>query len=220
MICMKKKSNIVLKVIVLVICLLVFIFLINIGRKMYLIANIQEKASKLGEKENYSWNWKMENKEITTYRKGEKAIIIMDTENAKVIFAKNGNLVNTYTENSNGKMARLNQEEELYNIIKLPNIISKKNVSMFDVVNSKISSESIEGKECYLIESSSEAFISHTSVDKVQIFIEKETGLPIKVVEYDDKNEKKTANYKYDFDKTTDENLVEPNISEYKIEKQ
>lgn len=216
---MKNKSKTVLKVTLLVICLLISIFLINTGRKMYLLSNMQDKASKLSEKENYCWNWKMENKEITTYRKGEKAIVIMDTENTKTTFAKNGNLVNTYTEGPDGKTASLNEEEELNNLVELPNILSKENINILDVVNAKISSETIDEKECYLIESSSDAFISHIGVAKVQIFIEKETGLPIRMVEYDDKNEKTTTDYTYEFDKVIDKNLIEPDISQYKIEK-
>lgn len=175
--------------------------------------------SELSQKENYYWNWKLNNNEITVYRKVEKAIMVMQTENGKVTFFKNGDTLNTYNESQYEKTAILNEKKELYNI-NLPCVINQENIKpvILNAMNSKIKSTTVDGKECYLIESSSEAFIMHASVEKMQIFIEKETGLAIKVIEYDNQEET-TISYKYEFDKVTDEDLKEPNISEYKIEK-
>lgn len=212
-----KKSKMVLKITIVILCILLVIFLINTVRKVFILQNIGDKVTELSKKENYYWNMKLDNNEIVVYKKEEKAIMIMQAENGKITFFKNGDILNTYDESQDEKMATLNEKKEFDNI-NLPCVINQENIKpvMLTAMNSKIKSTTIDEKECYLIESSSENFITHTSVEKVQIFIEKETGLAIKVIEYNNE-ETTTIDYKYEFDKVTDEDLKEPNINEYKI---
>ena len=52
-------------------------------------------------------------------------------------------------------------------------------------------------------------------------YVEKDTGLPIKLVEKIEENgaiKEHITEYKVEFDCVTDEDLVEPDISEYKIQ--
>lgn len=213
-----KKYKILLKIIIIAICLILLIVLINIGRKTYILTKITEKSQELSQNENYYWNVKIGDREISTYRNGEKALTIMD--NGLMTISKNEDLVNTYIDGPEGKIARLNEKEDNPNLlIKLPGLILKENISpvIISAFNSKISGVVEEGKESYLIESSADAFIIHASTEKVQIFIDKETGLPIKMIEYNNEGETTTTTYKYEFNEVTDEDLKEPDVNEYKV---
>lgn len=218
-----KEKKLVLKIILTVISILLIIWLINLGRKVYIINNIISKFEISSQKENCYWKLELtQDRDITTYKKGNRILTTVRGNNNKVIYSKNGKMLNIFNETDGKKTVTLNQEiinQEAYPIFNMPYVISKDTLNpiILGALKSKITTTKVNGKECYLIESSSEPFITYSQIETVQLYIEKETGLPIQVVNYDKKNEKTVHFYKYEFDNVTDENLKEPNINEYEI---
>lgn len=88
-------------------------------------------------------------------------------------------------------------------------------------LNTKIKTTEINGKQCYELSGThSPAFIYNENSKGISAYLEKETGLPVAIVEKIDKNGKEdiyTTSYEIEFDCVTDEDMAEPNISEYEI---
>lgn len=84
-----------------------------------------------------------------------------------------------------------------------------------------IKSTEVNGKECYeLSDVFSSNYIQEQNV-KIKAYAEKSTGLPVKYIEYDKENEqevKSETEYEYKFDCVTDEDIAEPNESEYELQ--
>lgn len=213
-----KKSKIIPISIIIVILIMLLIVFANTLRKTYILSKICNKSQEASQITNYYWNLKIGDREIATYRNGDKAQIIID--NGLMRIFKNGDSLNTYQNSSNGKIAKLNEkDDELNSIIKLPRLILKENISPIFVsaFNAKITDVIEDGIECYLIESSSDVFHTLAYDAKVQIFINKETGLPIKTISFDNAGKSTIAMYKYEFHNVTNDNLKEPDINDYKI---
>lgn len=85
------------------------------------------------------------------------------------------------------------------------------------VSNMKIFSQKLNEKDCYVIEQRLDNPNAYTTLEesgdgvkKVQLSVEKETGLPVqKVVIYEDRKEEVTT-YEYSFDTVTDEDMKAP----------
>ncbi len=214
-----KKSKLTLIIVVILIFLVLLILLINVARKTYILSKIINTSQEVSQSENYYWNLKLEGKELSTYRKGEKALTIITEDSIKTTYFKNGETSNIYTESSEGKTAKLN-EKTVSGFIEIPVLLTKDGIEpiFINAMQCKISDVTEDGKECYLIESSANDFIIHSSIEKTQLYIDKETGLTVKLVEYDNNGKLFTTNYKYEFNTVTDEDLKEPNINNYKVE--
>ena len=73
----------------------------------------------------------------------------------------------------------------------------------------KIQSTEINGKKCYKL---SDVF----EKEKYIVYVDKETGLTTKIIQENDNNKSK-VNYNYSFNTVTDEDIKEPNISDYDL---
>ena len=92
---------------------------------------------------------------------------------------------------------------------------------IYNSIVSRIYTDTLDEKECYVIESTANSnFLYGEDVINVKVYIEKDTGLCLKMVEvYDKNNEIKEYETlrEYKFDSITDEDMKEPDISEYTI---
>ena len=68
------------------------------------------------------------------------------------------------------------------------------------------------GKDCYLIEKSNLPIFKDYEIgtDKNEIYVDKESGLIVKIV-----NDDLTTEYEYEFDNVNDDIFVEPDINQY-----
>ena len=217
---MKKKKIIIAILIMTLLCIILFICLTL--RKVTIMRNISKIASKYNNYENYYEKITNTTQKITTeyYKNGDQTKTIMNRdagENSTTItyFNKNGKN-NSYYEPVNGqKKARLNNEGAMLqtNIIVLT-FGDNFGYDFYSATKTIIKNTILNGKECYLFKD---------IVYGNYMYIEKDTGLILKMQDgyISDENNKDTpiiVEYEYKFDTVTDNDFIEPDISQYKVE--
>lgn len=202
----KNKLNI-LKLIIIVI---VVIFLVVVGRKMFILSSLTNKANSLKNENNYY-------AELSSYSNGSVAV----TKS----FTKDGNYLFTYTKfqkDSNVvKLIDYKKDNDELHLVENgeSKFIAKNNPSLnvrpifldFDnffntlvfSVSSHIDSITLDGLDCYVLKD-----------DNVEKFIDKDTGLIIKMIDY---NNNVTTDYHYEFNVVKDEDIVKPDTTGYEL---
>lgn len=235
-----KKYNTRIKILTSVILLIFIIFTITTARKIIIVTNLQKKSSEyIKSTENFHrviYSYSKDYYQKTEYFKmGEKQRVIQTklTENGKEIWQAIGKekiinkygievyLVNIYKEYNGYKEVVQNKELSM-------NAEPQSPFSQFDIegfgkmiihsIQSSIKTVTYNGEECYYITNFGDiGYIANGA------YISKETGLPISIIayEYEDDNGKKgrtpASDYFYEFNTVTEEDFIEPDITEYKI---
>ena len=224
----KKFSN-KMKRLKFILLAIIMVFLIIIGRKAIILKTMQDNVMKYKDQTNFQIT-------ITEYR--GKSITISDIyhkdgkflgkvqvasinaqEDSKIISYYNGEKYNTYISNGSEKVATLNQEFGINVSDRVINFIEMDwRTFIKNLFTTHITSIKCNDKECYKIEG-----VISTQYSYDSIYIEKDTGLPVRIesgIAYTNDNEKVSsiADYFYEFNKVTDNDLKEPDISEYKIQ--
>ena len=215
-----KKALGVVGIIVLV---LLTIFLIHTTRNFIIVTRLQNNIEKY--KTSTNFHIKSVSKDtrgiIMTanfYRKDKKRVSIvernMDGEIARIsVYGEyGGQEFNTYIENSENKIAVLNENSvslnmEIYNGVESDSSWHTFLSSMFTFIGS----EKINGKKCYVVHNYP-SFLELISVGNNIYYIEEDTGLMIKSI-----TNNQTADKEYEFDNVDDNVFAEPDISEYTI---
>ena len=157
-------------------------------------------------------NYKKDDKELT--------INVMHSEGndieTTIATYVHGTNKNTYYDNKSGKFIQQETvesvpeitEEQLYADLENENNLTtflSSAFTTFKVVE-------YNGKDCYLIEKSNLPIFKdfESGNDKNEIYVDKESGLIIKVV-----NDDITTEYEYEFDNVNDDIFVEPDINQY-----
>ena len=229
-----QKYNTRIKILTSVILLIFIIFTITTARKIIIVTNLQKKSSEyIKSTENFHRVIYSYSKDY--YQKTEKQRVIQTklTENGKEIWQAIGKekiinkygievyLVNIYKEYNGYKEVVQNKELSM-------NAEPQSPFSQFDIegfgkmiihsIQSSIKTVTYNGEECYYITNFGDiGYIANGA------YISKETGLPISIIayEYEDDNGKKgrtpASDYFYEFNTVTEEDFIEPDITEYKI---
>lgn len=219
----KKFSN-KMKILRTILLVILLIFIFSVGRKMIIIANLNNKISNYTSSTNFHvklYHYSGENWFIEEwYKKDEKYArkIRFFNENASIVAGTmedyyNGKTVNSYNETSK-KVAFLNKSDDIVP----PTIANKLKIynpfyHIFISAISSITSEECNGKECYQI----------VGLDGAIYYIDKETGIVVRTIGEitigNDKGEKvdRVTDFRYEFDVVTEEDFIEPDISEYEI---
>ena len=218
-----------LKIFLIVILMIFIVFIGIIGYKFIVIKNMQGKI------ENYK---DIKNFHITKTSYGFNTIVVEETfykddnylvhvknisennEKKEIISTKNGN---NYFIVGERKVAAMNSmpihvDDKVYNHLETENFWE----FIVGIFSSNISTVKCNDKDCYKIDN----FITSEVLFPEQgmcVYIDKETGLIVRLEEGVRNNETggfytQVSDYKYEFNTVTDEDLKEPNISEYKIE--
>ena len=216
-----------IRYLILILVLVLLVFLILIGRKLIIIENLKGSINKYISSNNYyvkSSNYNSSNGSITnieTYNKNDIQLVKytnLSTDNpTEMIVYHNGDTTNSYIDVGGEKTAKLNFGElrtSISNDIYPNNFYQDIIMAMF----SSITSEECNGKQCYKIRNIPKDI---TSVLPNEIlYIEKDTGLEIKRINYNDLDEPEnyiSTNFEYQFNTITDEDVKEPNINEYTV---
>lgn len=223
----KKFSN-KLKILKMILLVILIAFVGVISYKIIVIKSMQ------GKMENYK---DITNFHITKTSYGFQQVVVQEIfhkdgnylvhnknineENQKreIYSTKNGN---HYFTTGDDKIAILNSEpvnapEEVFNHLESENF----GEFITGIFSSHISSVKCNDKDCYKIDN----FITSKLAFPEQgfcVYIDKETGLVVRVEEGTRSNETggfytQVSDYKYEFNTVTDEDLKEPDISQYKI---
>ena len=231
----KKYSN-KMKILKITLLAILLILVLSYVRKMVILVSLSNKVDKYTSSTNYyikSVNYSGYDDSIITiesYVKDEKIIdrfkLLSETNKINNTNYFNGKTVNSYAEiefdeeteeQKSRKTAELNQERELLAFI--PDYIDISHPVMFFGLPlfSSIQSDKCDERECYKITVNSLG----DNYDTVY-YIEKETGLTIRILGHttDTHNIKhdNITNLEYKFDMVTDEDFIEPDLSEYEIQ--
>ena len=229
---MEKKKMKLWKKILIIIAILLIIFIIIVSRKVLILNSFNDKISKYENSTNaYSKvTINLEDSRITqieTYLKDDVIKTIARFKNADnldstVIQFEYPDVMKTYIEDGDKKTFSSYKNEVIERNI-IINYASYNNIFelIYNSIVSRIYTYTLDEKECYVIESTANSnFLYDEDVINVKVYIEKDTGLCLKMVEeYDKNNEIKEYETlrEYKFDSITDEDMKEPDISEYTI---
>ena len=223
---MEKEKIKIWKIIVAILVIILLVFVINTIRKVMIFNDLQEKISKYEKSENmYS---KIDSEKSITERfikNGiDKLIIKYKDKPMTVVQLKNGNKCKNYTFFEETKKVTVNDVNSMdaLRVAKINNTIDTNSFidKLIKCITSKVSTKTIDGKEYYVIDGKlSGSQLMLQNVISTKAYIDKETGLTMKVIEItkENNNNKKEyiTNYEYNFDSITDDEISEPNTIGY-----
>ncbi len=228
---MEKKHKKIGTLILIMIAIIVLAFVIINVRKTVVISSLSEKAAEYSASNNYK---------ITIYNYSGNTLstneiyYLNGDALQKTVLSNNGIITETKLYEKNGEKeiyidtaedkVKLEEPNVLSEIVKVENIL--KTESLGDLISSSLSStintKVINGKEVYEIINfkSDELGVMEENC----LYIDKETGLPVRVILLETKDAKTDTmitniqDYIYEFDSVKIEDLEEPNEIEYTIQ--
>ena len=236
-----KKYNMKMKILKFILLGILLIFLFSYIRKVIILVGLNNKSNEYTNSSNCymkTINFTSAAEIMTTlenYKKDGKYIrkIKSLSESSKVSTTEyyNGENLNVYNEieldKKDGeyvlrKTASLNSDKHVIYEPIIPNVIDIRHPIRFIgmPIFSTISSEKCNGKDCYRI-----VLYSFGDNDGTIYYIEKETGLLLRSIgvssmyaKVDGEKYDMITDYQYEFNAVTEEDFIEPDISEYDIE--
>lgn len=205
---MKNKKE--LKIFLAITLVIVIILVIYFGRNFIIINNISKKEEKLMQYKNYSYN--IQGNSGTTTEKYYKNGIskkIIKTADSTLITWKNENTKEEITYFPNTMKADTGINEKGIDKEQIPTLNSGNNLIIAFMSN--ISSDKINGEECYVVK-----------WNKETTYISKENGIVLKriggVIMQDGIETKTTVEYKnWKFNEVTDEEMKKPDLTGYDV---
>lgn len=214
---MNKKR--ILKIIGIVLLIIIVVVLIHTIRNYIIITDLQNKVSKYtGSTNFYTKSISTENGTKVTieyYKKDQKEVLKLERDlegkTAKVTNYNNGERIDTFWDNEEGKTAKLNNSTSfmqinIYNFLETDN----KWQTFLGSITAQIKSVECSGKQCYEVK----GFLSTTSLTEKdsKVYIEKDTGLYVKTI-----GNNRTMEREYEFNNVDDSMFIEPDISQYTL---
>ncbi len=208
-----------LKIVGIILIILIVIFAIHTIRNYVIITNLQNKIGTYINSDNYFIESSTKQGDAVSmslkcYKKGNKQVTFLDTisndKKTLVSAYSNGDKNTVYTETDGLKEVNTNIKEistvSLYNYLETDNNWQ----TFINGISANVKSTTFNGKDCYLIK----GFMSSTgSASKnIEVYVEKDTGLLLKVVDGDS-----TTESSYEFNNVDDSIFVEPDISQYTV---
>ena len=227
-----KKYRNKLRILEIILLIIFLVFIVNTGRKVYIISELNNKAKEYTNSINYhrtilmldgenyikSESYCLGDKkkiEITTIREdGSKEVVKI----FGIKIAENKYKENIYTEEENKKTVRLNvdgdiqidPQEAFYGL-------NNKFTLLIYASLASINKTTFDGNECYYV-SGPENIGPYKSM-----YVNKDTGLVISTMPFETefidsgKGRVPSTQYKFEFGTVTEDDFIEPDISEYKI---
>lgn len=221
---MKKK---VLVMILIVLMITIVIFSINTVRKMMIIKDLQNKVAEGEAKENIYTKVVGDNAEAEKFIKDgvQKDVIKKKDNTVTLIQVTEEHERRFYTIVGEQKTLHLYKEEKNSSGAKLVSFVDTVTFRelLHDSIVSKIYTEEVDGQECYVIDSlkNTNAIYSDGAVS-LKMYLSKDTGLAVRVVETVKKGdgtiEDSVTTYVQKFDVVMDEDMKEPDRSEFTIQ--
>lgn len=219
---MERKNKCLLVIIPIVIIILILILIVL--RKIVIFNEIKRKAEQYEQYNNIYCKTESEISTIEKYILGNSNKIVVKYKDKPVtsIQITHGKEQNMY------QFYETSKKVTITNTLtgtseKVPIITNYANTKTFmdKIFKSKISIEKIEEKKYYVIDSlTNEDFLHLNNVVSRKVYIEKETGLPYRIVEItkgEDNNKKEhIVNIKYEFNVSKDI-FEEPDMTGYEI---
>ncbi|MBR6504521.1 MAG: zf-HC2 domain-containing protein [Clostridia bacterium] len=228
-----KKYRNKLGILKFILFIILAIFILVIGRRMIIIKSLQNKVNDI--KANTNFHMVQYDYEGVHYRKNEvyskdgKTVLTITQNNTnglqKLTKYTNEDKSNIYIETNENKVAILNQDASFPpNYTGIKNYIETNTLGEFilNILRCKITTANMNGKECYKIDQFFSTNYLYGTEEGWSIYIDKETGLPVRTFGETLTNENGTFttvnDYQYEFDIVTDEAFIEPDINEYEVQ--
>ena len=229
---MKKK---VLKYILLVVIIVILCFTALLVRKYMILAKLDKMASNYNDTKDSIYG-----KVLTTgenqnnviselFIKGDVRKYVVDVgDTRKMTQYIYTNEVKSYAENGDKKVMSVNADVNavagMTLVASIPNYTHDTSVKsrIISALKTSIKSAELDGKKCYELSGmNSPLFLYTMNSVGISLYVEKDTGLPVKLVETIDEDGIITHNimeYEFKFDTVTDEDMTEPDASEYTVQ--
>ncbi len=226
---MEKKKFKLLKILLALIVLILLLAIIYIFRNVMILNKLQNKITAFEKNNNIYSKVDSEVSTIENFILGDNSKLIMKFKDKPItqVQIKTGNDYENYMfyEVVN-KVSINNNSSDYINRPKVDNLIET--FGFFDkIIKSitfKISTENIDGKEYYVIENKeNNKYVLLNDIERSKAYIDKETGLPFKLVnkgksnDLDSEVKEYTISYTYNTDVVTDSDLSKPNIEKYEL---
>ena len=198
---------------------ILIIFVLFTTRKVLILKGLQERANLYATNVNYYYKMTDTRTDVTTevyckdnvkkqktYKDGELKFTKVEYLDQIKIFYEN-----------DGKITMTTEKNNLVNC-KLPNMVETDNFG-FTILNallSNIKTETIDGKECYVINGFNTNYLYESNTEKAIAYIEKDTGLVVKFVEIANESGNLTeyvTTYEYEFGNVKNFDIAEPIIN-------
>ncbi len=214
---MSKKK--ILKIIGIILLVVLVILLIHTIRNYIIITDLQDKIAKYSDSTNYytkSVATESDNTTVTMeyYKKDNREVVFLERnlngEISKLSIYNNGERTDTFWNNKDGKIAKLDSGTflgvSIYNFTETDNNLQ----TFLGCIAANIKSKKCNGKKCYVIK----GFFSSDSLTSkgAEIYIDKDTGLYLKTIEGE-----RTTSREYEFENVDENIFIEPDISEYTL---
>ncbi len=204
------------KLIIIILFIILAISVIIVGRKIVIIKGLQNKIDSFNDIDNYhATSYQYFEKNLTiydTYKKAEKSLCITNSLSEKfdtrmIIHYVDEDVNHVYFHSNENKIAILDGNGgtspiPIVSAFETNNLFSLIKMSIF----ASITNEDFNGKRCYKV--------NFNTDDRLTYYIEKETGLTLRVLD----NSSLVKDFYYEFNTVEDDNLKEPNLSEYIIQ--
>lgn len=198
---------------ILLVVLIVALLFGTIIRKAIIISDLNEKVIQQNAKNNIYVKFQTANINEEIYKKDNIVkTILEDKENQKkVTKITNGTTRMQYTESATENTLSTYEDTTNYGDV-ISNYVSTNILGVMEkisfIITSKISTQKEEDKECYVISNNNNpnSFKPEGRKD-LAVYIEKETGLPIKSIETYDDGQEIITTYEYAFDIVTDDDV-------------
>ena len=240
-----KKYRNKLRVLEIIILIIFVAFVINTGRKIYIITDLNNKAEEYTSSTNYhrviytinkgnyrkteifSLDDKKKIVSTTMSSDGKKKVVIMygrkietvpDTQYVKTNPPIENYKQNIYIETETEKTARLNLDASV-SVAPQGAFWGLDNIGQLIVcaITTSINKTTFDGEECYYVTGSTNILSNST------MYVNKDTGLVISVMASEFKDADGNilripgAEYRFEFGTVTEDDFIEPDISEYEI---
>ena len=216
---MKMKK--ILMVLGIIIAILIMIVLVHTIRNYMIITDLQNKISQYSNITNYHAKYVTTDESgvmitMDYYRKDNKEVVFLERnlngEINKVSMYTNGEKTNIYTDAKDTKIAQLDTKTTIAGINIFNQLETTNSWQTFiGSINTKVKPITYKGKECYDISK----FVSGGTLtfEGAEMYIEKDTGLLVKIMEGTTVSEREQ-----EFNNVDDSIFVEPDINLYTIE--
>lgn len=203
-----KKYSSKLKILRNALIIIIILFVIIVGRKTIILTDLQNKAEKMKNTNNYY-------AKVETYQNGNVNIIESYYKDGKTLMK-----IEKYPEEYGVKWQMYTSGEETFSLydngttkicrkggeISINPVSFTSNfflVNVYNAIFSNINKVNLNGKECYIVR------------DKdTEKFIDKDTGIAIKMI---DNTNNRTTDYYYEYGNVKDEDVERPDITGYTI---
>ena len=219
---MEKKKIGLWKIILVIVLVVVLIFLIVTESKMAIFKSINTKVEEYEARENIyvKITINVGRQDERYFEVFKKDGIVKDVANTKTSTGEKYIMTQiTYPDSPRKNLYEIG-EKKTYRIATNDFIANGSQISnkiIFNSIGAKITSAYVGNKECWCISTLSNTNLVYgQGTNQMDIYVEKETGLPVQRITVVNGEEYITT-YEIKFDTVTDEEIAEPDISEYEL---